>query len=107
RMRERHAGREHERGNCRSVSMTQIGSLKASGLRLRHPFCVVIAGNDLSAAGRQRLAACEARATETKDRNGLAGERGDRDHDHRSFKVESPTRASTTEMIQKRITICG
>ena len=28
------------------------------------------------------------------------------DH-HRSFSVDSPASASTTEMIQKRITICG
>ena len=29
------------------------------------------------------------------------------DRDHRSFSVESPTSASTIEMIQNRITICG
>jgi hypothetical protein len=107
RMGERHAGREHERRNGRPVGLAQIGSCAAGGLRLRHPFGVVITRDHVGTAGRQRLAACEARATETKDRNGLADEGGDRNHDHRSFRVESPISASTTEMIQKRITICG
>ena len=39
----------------------------------------------------------------------FAGKARDRDHDERylSFKVESPASASTTETIQKRMTICG
>ena len=36
----------------------------------------------------------------------LAGEAGDGNH-QRSFSVDRPTSASTTEMIQNRITICG
>ena len=54
----------------------------------------------------QRARAREPRAAEAEHGDLLSGEGGDGDH-HRSFSVESPASASTTEMIQKRITICG
>ena len=65
----------------------------------------VVERDDVRAAREQRARARHARRAEAEQRDLLAGEGGDRDH--RSFRVESPTSASTIEMIQKRITICG
>jgi hypothetical protein len=107
RMRERHAGCKDERGDLAPVGASQVGSREAGGLCLPHPLQVVIARDHVGAAGSQRLAARQTRAAETEHGDGLAGEGRDRDHDQRNFSVESPIRASTTEMIQKRITICG
>ena len=78
----------------------------AGGGRLRHRLGVVVAADHLGAAGQQRAGAHEPRAAEPEHGDLLAGEGGDRDH-YRSFSVESPASASTTEMIQNRITICG
>ena len=60
----------------------------------------------LGAAGEQRARARQPGAAEAEDGDLLSGEGGDGDH-QRSFNVDSPASASTTEMIQKRITICG
>src|SRR5262249_56332874 len=55
---------------------------------------------------KQGARACQSRAAEPEDGDLLSGKDRDGDH-HRSLSVDSPTNASTTETIQKRITICG
>ena len=59
------------------------------------------------AARFQRAHGREARARQPEDAGILMREVADRDHPHLSFKVERPTRASTTATIQKRITMVG
>ena len=122
RMGQRHAGRQHQRREAVPRRGAQVGRGEAGVCGFSHARGVIIAGNHLGAAGTQRLAAREAGAAESKHRNSLAGKGRDGDHDavlcviatgakgkavHRSFRVDRPTSASTTEMIQNRITICG
>src|SRR5215471_3193534 len=61
---------------------------------------------DTRGAREQRARARQSRPAETEEGNLLSGKDGDGNH-HLSLSVDRPTRASTTEMIQKRITICG
>ena len=60
-----------------------------------HPKPALRSGFDLSPPGRG------------KARPGMTLLMSSRHQHHRSFSVESPASASITEMIQKRITICG
>ena len=70
---------------------------------------IVIERSDLGAAGLERAAGRKARAAEPEHRDAPSREGGDRDQEkpHRSFSVDRPASASTTETIQNRITICG
>ena len=74
--------------------------------RLRDRVRIVVPADDVGPAGEQRAGADQSRAAEPEHGDLSAGEAGDRDH-QRSFSVDRPTSASTTEMIQNRITICG
>ena len=57
RMGERHAGREHQRGDLRPVDAAQVGGRNAGRARPCATFVgVVVAGDDLGAAGQQRAA---------------------------------------------------
>ena len=105
RMGERHAGREHQRGNPAPVDVAQIRDRNAGRPRLLDARLGVVERHDIRAAGEQRARARDPRGAEAEQRDLLAGEC--RDRDHRSFKVASPTSASPIEMIQNRITICG
>ena len=105
RMRQRHAGRQHQRGDVRPVEFAQILRLEAGGLRLGDLLVVVVEGDDLGAALHQRARRQQAGTAEAEDRDLSSGERGDRDH--LNFSVASPASASTTATIQNRITICG
>ena len=106
RMGERHAGREHQRGNLRPVDMPEVGGGDAGAGRLGDGVGAVVPADHVGAAGEQRAGADQPGAAEAEHRDLLAGETGDGDH-YRSFSVERPTSASTTAMIQNRITICG
>ena len=75
-------------------------------VRLRDGVGTVVPADHVGAAGEQRAGADQPGAAEAEHRDLLAGETGDGDH-YRSFSVERPTSASTTAMIQNRITICG
>ena len=109
RMRQRHAGRQHQRGDPRPVDVPQIGVAKARAPSAsRDPLGVVVAGDRPrrrrprapgSSPGPSRRARRRRRVLPAKVVTGIMP--------HRSLSVESPTSASTTEMIQKRITICG
>ena len=69
---------------------------------------VIVIGDDVGAAGEQRAGARQPGAAEPEHGDLFACEGRDRDHGgYLSFKVESPASASTTETIQKRMTICG
>jgi hypothetical protein len=103
---ERNAGRQHQRRDPRPVDMPQIGGRNPGRRRLGHAVGIVVPADDIGTAGQQRARARQPGVAEAEDGDLAAGEGGDRDH-HRSFSVESPASASTTEMIQKRITICG
>ncbi len=65
----------------------------------------VVERDDIRAAREQRARARHAGGAEAEQRDLFSGEGGDRDH--RSFRVDRPASASTIEMIQNRITICG
>ena len=106
RMGERHARREHQRGNLRPVDLPEVGGGNAGARRLGDGIGAVVPADDVGAAGEQRAGADQPGAAEAEHGDFLSGEAGDRDH-YRSFSVERPTSASTTEMIQNRITICG
>ena len=106
RMGERHARREHQRGDFRPVDMAKVGRGNAGAGRLRDRIRIVVPADDVGAAGEQRTGADQSRAAEPKHGDLSAGEAGDRNH-QRSFSVDRPNSASTTEMIQNRITICG
>src|SRR6185312_6662969 len=105
-IRERHAGREHERGNSRPDGLPQIAAGNARGRGLGHGVGSVVPADDVGPSREQRARARQPRPAEAEDGNLLSREGGDRNH-HRSLSVDSPTSASTTEMIQKRITIWG
>ena len=108
RMRERHAGRQHQRGDLRPVEFAQILRLEAGGARLGELLVVVIEGDDLGAARGQRARRQKARTAEAEDRDLLTREDGDRgSRIHLNFSVARPASASTTATIQNRITICG
>ncbi len=105
RMGERHAGREHQRGDSRPVDPTQVGGRYARTRGLGEGIGIVVPAHDVGAAAQQRARSGQTRAAQTEDRHPSAGEAGDRDH--LNFSVDKPASASTTEMIQNRITICG
>ena len=106
RVRERHAGGEHKRGNSLPVDLPQVTARNARTRRLGDGLGAVVPTDDVRPARKQGARACQSRPTQAEDGDLLSGEGGDRDH-HRSLSVDSPTSASTTEIIQNRITICG
>ena len=71
--------------------------------------CIVVVADDIGAAGKQRAGADQPRAAQAEHRDLFARKGRDRDHEqsYLNFKVDSPASASTTETIQKRMTICG
>ena len=86
----------------------QIGGGNAGGIRLHDALRIVVIADDIGAASQQRTRAHKSRTAQPEHGDLLTGKRPDRDHEsYRSFKVESPASASTTETIQKRMTICG
>ena len=105
RMRQRHAGRQDQRRHFGPVDAAQIRNARAGVGGLRHFLRIVVECDHVGAACDQRLTGRKPRAAKAEDGDGLSGETGDRDH--RSFSVDSPISASTIEMIQNRITICG
>ena len=105
-MGERHAGREHQRGDARPVDLAQVGGRDAGAGRLDDGVRAVVPADDVGAAREQRARARQPRPAEAENGDLPSGESSNGDH-HRNFSVDSPANASTTEMIQKRITICG
>ena len=79
-MRERHPGREHERGQPRPVDLAQIGGRDAGARRRNDGFRVVIPADDIGAAGKQRAGARQSRPAEAEDGDLFPGEGGDRNH---------------------------
>src|SRR5262249_27786471 len=96
----------HERGNSCPVDLPQVAARDAGARRFGHGLGAIVPGDDVGAAREQRARARQSRPAEAEEGNLLSGKDGDGNH-HLSLSVDSPTRASTTEMIQKRITICG
>src|SRR5262249_61227484 len=86
--------------------LPQVGSRDAGARRLEHGVRVVVPADDVGAAREQRARTRQPRPAQAEDGDLLSGKDADGDH-HRSLSVESPTSASTTATIQKRITICG
>src|SRR5262245_20533687 len=105
-MRERHAGREHKRGNFLPIELPQVTARNARARRLSDALGAVVPADDVRPTRKQGARACQSRPAEAEDGDLLSRKGRDRDH-HRSLSVDSPTNASTTETIQKRITICG
>ena len=79
-MGQRHAGREHERGEARPIGLPEIACADALGPRRFQAGGAVVAGDDLCAARLQRQRRHEARTAEPEQRDRLAGEGGDRRH---------------------------
>ncbi len=108
RMRQRHAGRQDQCCDLRPIDAVQIGGRDAGGGRLRHARRVVVEADDVGAAGKQGAGADQAGAAQPEHGDLFAGKGRDRYHRrYLSFRVDSPASASTTETIQKRMTICG
>ncbi len=109
RMRQRNARRQHKRSELRPIDAAQVGGRNAGGIGLGDAVGIVVIGDDIGAAGQKRAGARKPRAAQTEHGDLLTGKGRDRNHDdsYRSFRVESPASASTTETIQKRMTICG
>ncbi len=105
RVRERHAGCEHQGRDLRPVQPAQILCLYSSRLRFGGLAAIVVKCDDIGAAVLQRAGSQNAGTTEAEDRDLPSGER--RDGNHLNFSVASPASASTTATIQKRMTICG
>ena len=106
-MGERHAGRQHQRRDLGPVDVAQIGGGNAGGIGLGDALRVIVERDDIGAAGEQRAGAHQPRAAQTEHRDLFPREGRNRDHVYLSFRVDSPASASTTETIQKRMTICG
>ena len=107
RMGERHAGRQHQRRDFGPVDVAQISGRNAGCIGLGDALHIVVAGDDVGAAGKERAGAHQPRAAQTEHRDLFPREGRNRDHGYLSFRVDSPASASTTETIQKRMTICG
>ena len=121
RMGERNAGRKHQRRDLRPVELAQVGGRNPRARRVGDAGGTVVPAHHVGAAGEQRAGRDQAGAAEAEHGDFFSRERGDRDHGielvlrdggragevHRNFRVESPASASTTAMIQNRITICG
>src|SRR6185369_13115358 len=105
RMGQRHAGREHQRRDLTPVDVAQVGDRNPGGARLLDRRFAVVERHHIRAAREQRARTRKAGSAEPEQRDLFAGQAGERDH--RSFSVERPASASTIEMIQNRITICG
>ena len=80
RMRQRNAGRQHQRGDFRPVDGAQVRRRDAGAGRLRHAVGAVVAGDHIGAARQQRAGACQSRSAEPEQRHLASGECGDRDH---------------------------
>src|SRR5262249_41288422 len=83
-----------------------VTARNARARRLSDALGAVVPADDVRPTRKQGARACQSRAAEPEDGDLLSGKDRDGDH-HRSLSVDSPTNASTTETIQKRITICG
>ena len=81
RMRERNAGRQHQRRDLRPIDLPQIGGGNAGGVRFGDARGIVIEGDDVGAAGEQRAGARKPRAAQPEHRDLLAGKTRDRDHE--------------------------
>ena len=80
RMGQRRAGGEDQRGEIRPGDLAQVGGDEAGLRGLRDIVGAVVAGDDLGAAGLQRVTARKARAAEAEHRDRLARKGGDGDH---------------------------
>ncbi len=80
RMRQRHTRRQHQCGEVGPGDIAQIGGGEAGLRRLGEALRIVVAGNDVGAAGLQRMTARKPRPAEAEHRNRLALETGDGDH---------------------------
>ena len=74
RMGERHAGREHQRGDPAPVDAAQIGDRNAGGARLLDARLGVVERHHIGAAGQQRARAREPGRAEAEQRDLLPGE---------------------------------
>ncbi len=79
-MGERHAGRQHQRGEALPVGNAQINDRNAGGARRSDRILVVVPGGNHRPAGGQRQRAGAAALAEAKDRNVPVREAGDGDH---------------------------
>src|SRR5215213_4582379 len=107
-MGQRHAGREDEGRELRPVGIAQIACLDAFGIGFRHLRRIVVAGDDTRSPLLQGKRRRQPGTAKTEEGERFACEGGDGSHAHyRSLRVDRPTSASTTAMIQNRITTCG
>src|SRR5262249_23120196 len=88
------------------ASLTEVCRKVSGECRVDTDVSVFGAADAVGAARKQRARTRQSRPAQAEDGDLLSGKDGDGDH-HRSLSVESPTSASTTATIQKRITICG
>ncbi len=79
-MRQRHAGRQHERGETRPVDFAQIGNGNAFSLRARDAFGIVVPRGDDSAALGKRPRGRDPRSAQAEKGDLASIECGDRRH---------------------------
>ena len=101
---QRHARRDDHALIAGQVDLQRIGEGHVA-LHLRARFLPAVPRRHRRAAGQQRFDRGQARAGQSEDGIGFAGEGAARDH--RSLSVARPARARTKAMIQKRITTVG
>ncbi len=108
-MGQRHARRQHQRGEAAPVGAPEIDDRDALGRGRRHAVSRLSSqAATIGAAGGQRRGGAPA-AAEAEDGDLPSSEARGRDQGapHLIFSVERPIRASITATIQKRMTICA
>ena len=101
-MRQRHAGREHERGNLRPIDRVQIRDRNAGGFALSSTAVgIVVAGDDVGAAGDERS---RARPGPSRPSPNTATFRPakSRDRDHGELTAASGSRARPARARPRR-----
>ena len=112
-MGQRHARRQHEAVQRCKVHLMQVDHRQAQLFSLLGRRRRIVPGQHLCPAANQGVHGGVARTPEAKHADPLAPERMCRNRHERfrlpqrSFRVARPIRASTTEMIQNRITMVG
>ncbi len=106
-MGERYTGTQNQRFDAIPGPFLIGQNRGARTLRGRARRFVVIPRIDLRTARLQRHDGRRAGTRQPEDADVAIRERASGDHGYLSFNVERPTSASTTAMIQKRITMVG
>ncbi len=109
RMGQGNAGRQHQGGECGEIGLREIAQRNPGSGRLPAGLLAIVPRSDLGTARLEGLGAGQSRAGQPEHRDPSALEPGGGEHGarHRSLRVDKPTSARTTAMIQNLITMVG